>query len=285
MNWPQALIKELASRRCIVFLGSGASAGAISQNGNTHPPKWSDYLEGLIKLMNNKTDEDLIRELISKDKYLDAAEIICKHVSTANYTAYLRETFQAPNYRASKIHESVFRIDPKVVITTNYDEIYDNYCRQGASMNGYNICRQYDNHLISDLRSPIRSVIKAHGCISDASRTILTRSEYFEARQKYSNFYKILDSLFITNTILFVGYSLNDPDIQLVLENSNIVSIGSHPHYICSEDNIHVAIKEAMVKTYNIEFVEFPHGQFNELENGLEELANEVEHYRQVNRI
>jgi hypothetical protein len=285
MNWPSALIKELAARRCIVFLGSGASAASLSQDGLTRPPTWSSYLDGLIGIMNNNTDEPIIRDLIQKEKYLDAAEIIISNISPANYTAYIREKLQLPRFQPSAIHEAVFKIDPKLVITTNYDDIYDNYCKLGTSSNGYNVCKHTETHLVSDLRSPVRSIVKAHGCISNPSETILSRSQYFETKQKYSNFYKVLDSLFITNTILFIGYSLNDPDIQLLLENSNISAVGSHPHYACMPDNIHAKLKVSMKKTYNIELIEFPAGNYTELSQGLTDLSNAVESYRHINRI
>jgi hypothetical protein len=285
MNWPKALIKELAARRCIIFLGSGASAGSLGADGVTRPPTWNNFLEGLINIMNDKRDERFIRDLLAKEKFLDAAEVILENVSPANYTDYLRNTLQLPRFRPSAIHEAVFKIDPKIVITTNYDDIYDNYCKLGASANGYNICRQNENHLVSDLRSPYRSIVKSHGCISNIADTILTRSQFFEARLKYSNFYKILDSLFLTNTILFIGYSVTDPDIQLVLENANISAIGSHPHYACLANNIHPTMKRVMNKTYNIELIEFDAGNFAQLEAGLNELANDIESYRLSNPI
>lgn len=285
MNWPPALIKELAARRCIIFLGSGASAASMSQDGLTKPPTWSLYLDGLIGIMNSNSDEPVIRDLIHKEKYLDAAEIIISNISLANYTAYIREKLQLPRFQPSAIHEAVFKIDPKIVITTNYDDIYDNYCKLGTSSNGYNVCKHSETHLVSDLRSPYRSIVKAHGCISNPLETILSRSQYFEARYKYLNFYKVLDSLFITNTILFIGYSLNDPDIQLLLENSNISAIGSHPHYACMSNDMHPTIKASLKKTYNIELIEFPAGNYGELSNGLTELANEVESYRLTNPI
>ena len=233
--------------------------------------------------MNDKTDEPFIRDLIGKEKFLDAAEIIVENISVANYTDYLRNILQLPKFSPSAIHEAVFRIDPKVVITTNYDDIYDNYCKLGASANGYNICRHNETHLVSDLRSTYRSIVKAHGCISNIANTILTRSQFFEARLKYSNFYKILDSLFLTNTILFIGYSMTDPDIQLVLENSHISAIGSHPHYACLADNMNPTLKRVMHKTYNIELIEFQAGNFAQLETGLRDLANDVESYRLTN--
>lgn len=283
MNWPRALITELASRRCIVFLGSGASASCLSQNGAKRPPTWSAFLESLISMMNSDVDLSIIRSYIEKEKYLDAAEIIKTNISPANFSTFIREELVTPRYSASPIHESILEIDPKIIITTNYDDIYDSFCRTGTAQEGYNISKYYDDHIISDLRSPVRLIIKAHGCISDVSRIVLTKSEYFNVKQKYSNFYKVLDSLFLTHTILFIGYSLTDPDIQLVLENVNIAAPSSHPHYFVTGDNVNNAIKEANKKAYNIEFIEYTAGNHTQLNEGLADLTENVKETRMSN--
>lgn len=283
MNWPKALITELASRRCIIFIGSGASAGCLSADGKKSPPLWFAFLNSLIDLMTNKTDLPIIDDFIKKEKFLEAAEIIKTNISPADYSSFIRETFVAPRYRQSLMHEAILEIDPKVVITTNYDDVYDNFCRTGAAHEGYNVSKYYDSHIISDLRSPVRLIIKAHGCISDASQIVLTKSEYFRARQLFSNFYKVLDSLFLTHTILFIGYSLTDPDIQLVLENVNIAAPSSHPHYFVTGNNINSAIKQANKKAYNIDFIEYTAGNYAELNDGLLELTDNVKRHRLAN--
>jgi hypothetical protein len=283
MVWPKALITELASRRCIVFLGAGASAGSISTDGVTNPPDWSTLLAKLIGLMNNSDDKDIIEDYISKEKYLDAAEIIVKNISPANFSGFFREELITPRYKPSKIHESVLEIDPKIVITTNYDDIYDTFCRTGSAHEGYNVSKYYESHITSDLRSPVRLVIKAHGCISDPAKIVLTKSQFFKARQENLNFYKVLDALFLTHSILFLGYSLTDPDIQLVLENVNISAPSSHPHYFVTGNNINEAIKDSNRRAYNLEFIEYVDGDYHELNEGLAELAENVKALREAN--
>lgn len=280
MNWPKALITELASRRCIVFLGAGASAGCLSQDGTKRPPTWRQFLDGLILRMNSRIDEAIIQEFIRKEKFLEAAEIIKKNISPADFSAFIREELVVPRYSQSKMHECVLEIDPKVVVTTNYDTIYDSYCQTGTAIEGYNISKYYENHIVPDLRSPVRLIVKAHGCISDPSQIVLTKSEYFTVKQLYSNFYKVLDALFLTHTILFLGYSLTDPDIQLVLENINISVQSAHPHYFVTGNNINNAIKEAMKRSYNIEFIEFTAGDYDELNDGLFDLVESVKTVR-----
>jgi hypothetical protein len=277
------LITELSARRCIIFLGAGASAGATSSDGKKNPPNWNKLLRNLISLMNSKIDEPTINDYIIKEKYLEAAEIIIKNISPADFSGFIREELITPRYLPSEVHKAILEIDPKIVITTNYDDIYDNFCRTGAAHEGYNVSKYYESHITSDLRSPVRLIIKAHGCISDASKIVLTKSQFFKARQENLNFYKVLDSLFLTHTILFIGYSLTDPDIQLVLENANISAPSSHPHYFVTGSILNSAIKDSNKKTYNLEFVEFKEGDYNELNEGLFELVESVKSAREIN--
>ncbi|MGN6402325.1 MAG: hypothetical protein ACTHMD_17835, partial [Flavisolibacter sp.] len=141
MNWPKALVAELASRRCIVFIGSGASAGCLSQDDSKSPPTWSAFLQSLIDLMADRTDLPTIEDYIQKEKYLEAAEVIKKNISPADFSAFIREELVIPRYKPSKIHESILEIDPKILITTNYDDIYDSFCRTGAAHEGYNVSK------------------------------------------------------------------------------------------------------------------------------------------------
>lgn len=284
MNWPNSLIIEIAHRRCIFFLGSGISAGSLSLDKSSSPPTWNDFLNKLINLIPDNTDNKLlINDLMSKFKYLEAAEIIYDLIPKADYSKFIRDELDLPKYQPSKIHELVLQLDPKIIVTTNYDKIYDNFCTQGNAKEGYNISKYYEHHLVSDLRSPIRTIIKAHGCVSDPSKIVLSKSQYFKARKDYPNFYRILDALFLTHTILFIGYSLNDPDIQLILENVNIAAPTDHPHYLVIADNLNSILKKSNKTSYNLDLIEYPAGNYDALHNGLAELLIKVQEIREAN--
>lgn len=280
MDWPISLVEELASRRCVVFLGAGASAGCVSAVDGTSPPTWSRFLENLKNRIPVGSRTPTIDSLIGKERYLDAAEVILNKLPAAEFSRAIRELFVQPRYEKSIIHETTLRIDPKVVVTTNYDDIYDAYCRTGIAQDGYNVCKYYEQHLATDLRSPVRLIVKVHGCVNDISKIVLSRSQYFRAKQENYDFYEILNALFMTNTLLFLGYSMYDPDIQLVLENANIFSRSTHPHYALVGDDIIPDIEEAMRKTYNIEFLKYPAGQHEEANKFIQELAEQVDSLR-----
>ena len=285
MTWPPALVTELAARRCIIFLGAGASAACLSNDGLVRPPLWRAFLESLKGLVPVGHDITIIDSLLARERYLDAAEVILSKITQADFARILRETLVQPRFKRSKIHEAVLDIDPKIVVTTNYDDIYDAFCRTGMARDGYNVCKYYEDHLVNDLRSPVRIIVKSHGCVTDASKVVLTRSQYFQQRQHYGTFYHVLDALFVTHTIVFIGYSLSDPDIQLVLENSNIAARSSHKHYALVEDNIVPDIEAASTHAYNIHFLKFSPGNYGEAEDALFELAQLVKQSRVTNPV
>ena len=280
MHWPDALIRELAERRCAVFLGAGASAGSVSSDGTTRPPDWNTFLTRLRDKMQSLAEKDIAQTLIDEHRYLEAAEVIRADVAQPDFAQFIRDELVNPRFSESPVHRAVLQIDPKVVVTTNYDDIYDAYCRSGDASDGYNVCRYYETHLVSDLRSPVRLIVKAHGCVSDAARIVLTRSQYFEQRRDYANFFHVLDGLFITSSLFFIGYSLSHPDIQLVLENASIAAPKSHPHYAIVSSDAHPALKRSWANAYNIQFLEFPAGEYDELNGRLEELAKDVVAFR-----
>lgn len=87
---------------------------------------------------------------------------------------------------------------------------------------------------------------------------IFTRSQYHKAKREYSSFYKVLEALFITHTVIFFGCSLDDPDVQLILEDVNIISSSQRPHYILiKEKSQNFFGLNDWLNTYNIRALEY----------------------------
>jgi hypothetical protein len=270
----------------VIFLGAGSSGGATRTiNGIAEsPPNWKKLLLSLHQSTNRGTqeDKDLGRKLIDEASYLNAAEVLRTCIQDGDFNHFIFNQFR--EYKHSEIHEHINAIDQKVVVTTNYDCIYENYCRQGEGLYGYQVLKHHDEGLVTRLRSPIRLIIKAHGCMTSAENAILTRSDYFSARQKYSSFFQTLESIFLTNTLLFIGYSLTDPDIQLLLENSTITAKSAHPHYAVMPTGTHSTLKAAYRRAYNVEILEYSdQNNHEELTESLAALSASVAELRETN--
>lgn len=282
VNWPQSLVIELAARRCIIFLGAGASASATRADGNNprqHPPTWAKLLGTLHASSNtgDAADRDQAHDLLDKKQYLESAEILRSScILPADYNRIIAETFS--RYRPTEVHKAIERLDQKIVVTTNFDSLYEDNCRQGDATHGYVVLNYYDLGLINRMRSPTRIIIKAHGCVTMPEKTVLSKSDFFKARADHPEFYRTLESVFLTHTLLFIGYSISDPDIQLLLENSTITARSEHPHYALMAQGLHQAIRSAFLRTYTIQILEYdPANNHEEFLTALEDLAEQVE--------
>lgn len=277
IQWPANLIEEIAYRRCILFLGSGISATSVNCEGNK-PPTWAQFLDEIKKLMKEYTadDEKFINDMIKQENYLMALQTIYDFCDPGEYNKYLKDTYARGRYLPSEVHKSIKALDSKIVITTNFDKIYENLC----NVDGY-VVDDYRNFksIISNIKSPESIIIKAHGTIDDTDNIIFTGKQYYEAQAKYPEFYSLLHALFLTNTVVFLGYSLNDPDINLVLQNINNTSNTTCPHYVVLKEGVSKHIIKHWKDTYNITALEYGPG-YEQLEENIVELKELVEQLR-----
>lgn len=259
INWPQSLVEELAARRAIIFIGSGVSASAKAP-GDVYPPTWKKLLVDATKrFILDPTEKQFVDDLIEKQLYLDAAEVIFDSVGKPEQRAFFTEKFATPNYIPSEFHRVIQEINAKIVITTNYDQIYEIQCDALRAGRGYAVRTYVDNKILNDIRSKDNLIIKAHGCINKTESIVLTRSDYFNVKRDNGYFYHIIDSLLTVNTVMFIGCGMSDPDIQLVLENTNIAAYSDHPHYAVLPKGRHQALIKALERTYNIKILEYDH--------------------------
>lgn len=96
------------------------------------------------------------------------------------------------------------------VITTNYDELLERVLPS---------CRVFvgqEDVLFGDVQG-IGEIYKIHGSVSAPESLVLTDRDYqrFEARNPYLA--SKLTAAFIEHPVIFLGYSLSDPNIRLVL--------------------------------------------------------------------
>lgn len=287
IEWPKILVEELAAKRAIIFMGAGISAGCKSTVGDeTTPPKWSVLLEkARDSFINDAAEIKLITALINAEQLLDAAEVIFSKVTSAQKRTFFNDIFAMPRYAPSELHQIIQKINPKILITTNYDQIYEEQCDALRAGRGFIIHKYYDDKLLNSVRFRDNIIIKAHGCILDTSKIILTRSDYFRMKSEHSDFYNILNSLLTVHTVLFVGCGMSDPDIQLILENTNIAASSDHPHYAVMSKGKHPSLIKAMQKSYNLHILEYEVGENHDhsaLVESLQELQSQVDSLRPV---
>lgn len=279
--WPNSIVQEVAERRAIFVLGAGVSIGCADKKGVT-PPSWKDLLEELIHCCKDPKDQRYASSLIRQNKYLDAAEVIEISIPRSELSSVLTKRLKKPKFQPSKIHNAIIEMDPKVVVTTNYDMIYENACQAQQAENGHVVGKYYGDQTLNNLRSSQRCVLKMHGCISEAAKVVLSKTSYFNARRENPGFYKVLDALFLVNTIIFIGCSMDDPDLQILLENTQIGTPSEHSHFAIMEKVYHSAQRKILKTNYNIELLEYPKNKHERVTEMIIDLKNRVDSWRQI---
>lgn len=229
MSWPDSLVKDIARRRCVLFLGAGVSMNSVSDDGAKRPPDWYSFLSA--GLARTSKPNSHISNLLRSGDLLTACELIRARLDE-EWMGLLDAEFVTPRYGFADIHEAILKLDSRIVLTQNFDKIYDTYA-QNMTQNSIRVKSYTDPDVADFLRGGQSVIMKAHGTIDVPAEMVFTRKDYSRARHDYPSFYAMLDALAVTHTFLFIGCGVNDPDVRILLEKVAFFHKGGRPHYIC----------------------------------------------------
>lgn len=236
--WPKNLVSALSEGRAVLFIGAGFSMGSKNKNGE-HPPSWGTLLDSLGKEYLRSKKQKKIFNKIAKTDPLEAAEMIHYYARNESneitYKEYISElTNGAPGnpFATNEWHDTLKSLEVSVnmIITTNYDSLLEVALDPPAS--GYKVFDYKQKGISEYVRQNKLVILKLHGTYASPDGIMLSRSDYSEAKIHGAEAYKVVEALMMTRPCLFLGYSLNDPDIQLLLENVRSPFINQSSHYI-----------------------------------------------------
>ncbi|WP_171467269.1 SIR2 family protein [Cellulosimicrobium sp. 72-3] len=279
--WPSELVEDVARRRAVLYLGAGVSAAATTDDGR-HPPGWSDFLQTARRRLSGRVPSSTVKELIEQGDFLTACELL-KDKLDESWPEVLKDSFLTPRYRPSALHKHLHALDLSLVLTPNFDKIYDTFA--GNETNGETVVKSYyDQDIPWVMRRKYRAILKVHGTIDQHTQMIFTRSDYAAQRAQHQGFFDLVSALFLTHTFLFVGTSLSDPDLRLFLETQNYVHPNSPPHYmLCPKDGVHPHVEPSIRKNMNLKLLRYdPRSNHAELPLLVADLVERVSAKRQT---
>lgn len=229
---PDRLREAYAAKRCAVLVGAGASAGSGL-------PLWGALLESMIATgerhrVVDGTKAAEYRHLLSNPaKYLMIASGLKEDLG-AYFDEFVERTFIEPRPAPTALHAALLTLDKlQFVLTTNYDTILERSFR--SSDPDVSVCTFRD---VGEVQRRLSKreffILKAHG---DAARPgnsiILTDADYRNILYSQRAYQSLLSTMFTMFTIIFVGASLTDPEVNLLLGYiADSFSPGSGPaHY------------------------------------------------------
>lgn len=211
-----------------LFLGSGFSRHYLGT------PDWNGILLKFSKYAINKYKSELgtdslprVATEIAKENTSDfwnlpeTDEFRKKYESQVNTSSavlkikisnYLSEVSHDINETYHEEIELLRSISIDGIITTNWDELAETIFPKFTRYIG-------QQELIFSPTYNIGEIYKIHGCITSPNSLILTEEDYNEFNKRNAYLAAKLITLFIEHPIVFLGYSLSDPNILELLQS------------------------------------------------------------------
>ena len=227
INWPKTLLRGLAYENLTVVFGAGIPY-------EFEFPLWGTLVDKLILEMNHQLDSEEKNELQEYTKtkdYLNAIELLMDKDKSLTLDL-MENTFKYDSFSNYQLEESnehlLFSLNANTYLTTNIDnsleEVKGLSGTKAANIYSYKNEKDIRDKLIfhNSERDPL--IVRIHGELKDHSSLIFSQTQYSELNKtEQFVFTNLLPSLFLTSIVIIVGYSISDPDIQLILEKSSIV--------------------------------------------------------------
>jgi len=218
------IIKANEDESLAIFVGAGVSKSSESENFKM--PTWSDLISGLTKDLNIENEND----------YLKIAQLYFLTFKEYQYYRKIKQFFP-DNAPYSKIHETIFEINPHVVITTNWDDILESAIYDKSYF--YSIVAS-DKDLMSS--SLDKKVVKMHGDFKNHN-IVFKEDDYINYERNFPLIENYIKSIISTHTVLFIGYSYNDIDLKQVIKWAQSHSEVRPPMYLITFDETPSKIK------------------------------------------
>lgn len=188
--------QAMAEKQLVLFVGAGASVASGM-------PLWRDAVAQIAEKVNADPD---------KENYLVIPQYYFNARGKKEYTQLMREIFKYKQpLNTTEVHKLIMAFSAETIITTNYDRLLE----QAAEENGIFM------HVVAkdtDLpyRKAGRELIKMHGDF-EHDNFVLKEDDYLHYHKNFKLIETYVKSLIGTKTVLFIGYSLSDPDVKQII--------------------------------------------------------------------
>lgn len=223
MEFNQADINSIFNAKendnLVVFIGAGFSK--FSNSNTVQFPNWGELIDGF--------KEDLG---ISGDgyDYLKIAQLY--YLRYGEYRLYEKLKISIPlNAEPSELHRIVFNLNPKYVVTTNWDNLLEKTVEENGLI--YDIVKS-DADLV---KSTIpRKVVKIHGSL-DSHNIVFKEDDYLNFSSNSPLLENFIKHILSTSTVLFLGYSYSDSNLKMLSKWIEKQASSSPPRFLLSVYN------------------------------------------------
>lgn len=223
------LVDDIARRRFVLFVGAGASKWALPKGGGSFKD-WAQFLNDVNSKIKNRRIRGIVSNLIETKEYLLASEILKSNLSDTWVSLLSAEFQQAAE--VSRLHRSLIKLHPRVIVTTNFDKLIENAWNDADDSSYATVVTHVGEDAFRLFRDDEKYLIKIHGSIDRPREIVFDKTSYQAAALNNKYYIDILSTLLLTHTFIFVGFSMEDPAVSMIVEGAAYRFPSTRPHYI-----------------------------------------------------
>lgn len=223
MKIEQKIKDAILQNNLVIFAGSGLSS-------SFNLPSWKNLVEEVIKQVNKKEFNTLLPVMeMGVMQPIEVLEKINSEHTTVK--SYIKDNFNVTSNNNFEIHKKIIELTGQV-ITTNYDNAFER-----ASNNSITPSIYTDQFNINEIgRNNKPYIFKLHGSFNEPSNCIIFEEDYVKLYNSNNGAVEKLKTIFSEKTILFLGFSFNDPDINLIFDSLDKAFENNNKHFIITKE-------------------------------------------------
>jgi O-acetyl-ADP-ribose deacetylase (regulator of RNase III) len=209
---PERLLASLREGRCVLFVGAGLSSPAGL-------PDWNGLLAELAGQLNPPLKLDGASPV---DFSVDLAQWYVEQQPDkhAALDRFIHQKFghtgrkdRTPPIRPTLAHYFLGSLPSRLFLTTNYDDLLE---RTLHALRRDPETVWSAEHVTLTGHADRPCVVKLHGDASNATKVVLTRDDFDSFFRDHPVIAAFLEGLLLSQTFLFVGYDLRDPNTRQI---------------------------------------------------------------------
>ncbi len=270
MQIPLSLTRHVAEGRCVLFVGAGLSAAAGL-------PTWGGLLDEVLKELESNSDANApeLRALWEAKKYLEVADH-CADAKSAQLRTTLMGRVRGATEPIPEVHKILRTFPFAGIVTTNYDKLVERAFWEAG------LVPKVHTHASKDAFGTLLFdraffILKAHGDIDEPETIVLSTKSYRELIHANPAFNAVISAILLNFSILFVGYSLNDPDFRLLMERQITDFKGTTPIRYALMDGIGAVEAQILQRNAGIQVIGYPKGKHSEVLTFFRQLQEKVQ--------
>jgi hypothetical protein len=266
-----ALLSYVRNRQCVLFVGAGLSRPAGY-------PGWRDLMTTVVQHTGEARGASTVTrelgDLLEAGRFAELADQCRELLGRQRFASLLREELDRPALPPEATHRAIVETPYASIVTTNFDTLLEDAyalwsdegvpkCPTGAQLGRHGTL----------LLDRTFFILKAHGTIREAASLVFTSEDYRRITHANPAFQAMMSAILLSHAVLFVGYSLSDPNFRLLLDGQlSVFGAQAPPRYALMEG---IGSTEAQIlrRTTGIEAISYPKGEHESVATFLGEIA------------